>query len=242
MSNADEEMLDNEREQVLPTTEEGLTTGSEWSNNLPYSPKRLRREDYPPAEPSLTTLPSPMRPSFKHPQTPASLLPKTVPRFAPPQSSHSTTFEEGMTQHRPAFLRSSIASHTSTEPLPEAFSPHRRGQKFVPGGMAATVQQWVIDTGQAATQSRRGQSHQRGEEFVTRVKVGEVKGDGPLVGTAQSASGEAVSVLLAQTVGPSSSRAVDVRGGVVVGIRAPSWEVNVDGRMWTVGVDWKVIS
>ena len=229
-------MLDDH---VLPTTEEEFITIPEWTESLPYSPKRLRLD-----ESGFEDMNPATAPNFKHPQTPAShLLSKPAPRFAPPQPSHNPPIDEGPTQHRPTFLRPSAASQTSTEPLPEAFSPHRRGQKFLPGGMAATVQQWVIDTGQVAAQSRRAQTQLRGgDDFVTRVKIVDVKGDGPLVGTARLVSGEAVGLLLTRNAGPLSSRLEDVRGGVVVGIRAPSWEVDVDGRVWTVGVDWKVLS
>ena len=236
----DDEMLDDAREHVLPTTEEELNTSTEWSNNLPYSPKRRRVDEF--NHPDNVNPAAPVRPSFKHPQAPALQLPKPAPRFAPPQASLTTTIDEGLIQQRPTFLRPSVASQAPTEPLPEAFSPHRRGQKFVPGGMAAMVQQWVIDTGQAAAQGRRGQAHLRGDDSVTRVKMVDVKGDGPIMGTAQLADGETVSVFLTPNAGPLSSRSVDVLEGVVVGIRAPTWNVNIDGGVWMVGVDWKVMT
>lgn len=106
--------------------------------------------------------------------------------------------------------------------------------------MAATAQQWVIETGQAAVQSRRGQAYLRGEEVVMRVKVEDVEGDGPFMACARTANGEAMHVLLTRNASTSSSRVTRVKNGDVIGIRAPTWEVQIDGRSWTVGVDWAV--
>ncbi|KAK4539432.1 hypothetical protein LTR36_010953 [Oleoguttula mirabilis] len=237
----EEEMLDDEQVQALPTTEHRQAGDSEWANDLPYSPKRRRMDGLGSDEHNGMTTSSPARPSFRHLQTPALQLPKT-PRFAHPQSSHSNTIAEVVSQHRPPFLRPSVAAQEPSEPLPEAFSPHRRGQKFVPGGMAATVQQWVIETGQAAVQSRRGQAYLRGDDFAMRVKVEDVKGDGPFLALARTANGEAVNVLLTRSAIGAGPRAAEVREGDVVGIRAPTWNTQTDGRSWAVGVDWKVIS
>ncbi|KAK5127243.1 hypothetical protein LTR85_008605 [Meristemomyces frigidus] len=237
----DEEMLDDERAAALPTTEHRQAADSEWINDLPYSPKRRRVNELGSDERNLATSSSPARPGFRHPQTPASQLPKAAPRFAAPQSSHSSSIAEVASQHRPPFLRPSVAAREPTQPLPETFSPHRRGQKFVPGGMAATVQQWVVETGQAAVQSRRGQAYPRGEDIVMRVKVEEVEGAGPFVATAKTTHREVVNVLLTQSASVSSARVADVKEGDVVGIRAPTWDAQIDGRSWAVGVDWKVI-
>lgn len=237
----DEEMLDGEHAHALPTTESDRAAGYDWTNDLPYSPKKRRLDELGSDEHEMGTSSSPARQGFAHPQMPASQMPKTTPRFAAPHTSHNASIDEVASQHRPPFLRASVAQQEPTEPLPEAFSPHRRGQKFVPGGMAATVQQWVMEAGQAAVQSRRGQAYSRGEDFVVRVKIEEIKGDGPFVVKAQKADGARVDVLLTQRVGTASSTAGDVKVGSVVGIRAPTWQVEIEGRSWTVGVDWKIL-
>lgn len=198
----DEMLLGAEEGDVLPTTE------------LPYSPKRRRID----ADP--TRQPDDDNGTFKPPPDPSTLR----ARFAPPSSRAHTP----VTDTRPTFLRPS--TETSTEPpLPEAFSPHRRGQKFVPGGMAATVQQWVVETGQA---SRRGRGW---EEFAVKVRVDAVVGgEGPCwLVRGKSSVGEDVSLILAGGGG--------VEAGVIVGVRAPTWEVEVEGRRWRVAVDWRVL-
>ena len=72
--------------------------------------------------------------------------------------------------HRPAFLPTAIAPTQQAEPLPEVFSPHRRGQKFVPGGMAEMVRGWVLDAGASTS---NGSVRGRGDEGW-RVRVYEV--------------------------------------------------------------------
>lgn len=34
---------------------------------------------------------------------------------------------------------------------------------------------------------------------------------------------------------------VNVPVGSTVGVRAPTWDIELDGVSWTVGVDWKVL-
>ncbi|KAF2846214.1 hypothetical protein T440DRAFT_247002 [Plenodomus tracheiphilus IPT5] len=50
-----------------------------------------------------------------------------------------------------------------------------------------------------------------------------------------------VRVLLAGQGGARGSGGVRVKRGGVVGLRAPMWEVEFGGEMWTVGVDWLVL-
>ena len=142
---------------------------------------------------------------------------------------------------RPSFLKPADTGNKSSEPLPELFSPHRRGDKFVPGGMAATMQTWILQTGQAAIHGRKQQTTHRGDDFLARLKVEEVLGQGPYTAKARMMEGTATDVLLARANNtPGESRA-SVVVGHVVGIRAPSWQVEIEGNMWMVAVDWKII-
>jgi hypothetical protein len=106
--------------------------------------------------------------------------------------------------------------------------------------MAATVQQWVIETGQAAVQSRKGQGYLRGEDYVTRIKLDRVVGNGPFTTHGKTASMEAVDLLLAGKAN-ADGEAKGVAAGDVVGIRAPTWDLELEGTTWTVAVDWKTL-
>lgn len=226
----EDEMLLDEETSAIPTTEQDGTqweSNAQWANDLAFSPKRRRLDD-------SETLRSPTRTTFKQPQLPASHERKALPNF-----THSTPRSESVeptATQRPAFIRPSAVPQEPSEPLPDAFSPHRRGQKFVPGGLAATAQQWVLEAGQAAVQSRKGQGYLKGEDYIVRVRVDAIIGDGPFTARGRLPNGDEVNLLLAG--GGNVSRPSE---SAVVGIRAPAWDIELDGRNWTVGVDWKVL-
>jgi hypothetical protein len=188
----DDEMLDDEQAEAVPTTELQYQDANSEDLDLPFSPKRRRIDDVLPASEAATM--SPARPVFQHPAPPASRLTAASPQFTRPSSVASSAYGDGAAIRRPAFLRTSIAP-PEQEPLPDAFSPHRRGEKFVPGGMAASLQQWVIEAGQAAMQSRRGYGYLRGEEYVLKVTVASVSSAGsPLLVRGRQTDGTEVSL------------------------------------------------
>lgn len=100
------------------------------------------------------------------PQSPPSSpemvrTPNTATRFrfvlngatqGPPHESQS----HPLAPSRPTFVLSPGTSRSTeqAQPLPEVFSPHRRGEKFIPGGMAATAREWIVDLGQSVLQHR----------------------------------------------------------------------------------------
>lgn len=244
----DEEMLD-----AVPSVENDDTVADaeEDVRARPSSPKR-RKVELAHARPAdhTTDAAGPSRPIFKLPSTPtARPLNRpagTTPRFAPATAPNPFLGSDpGATaSHPPAFLR---PSNNSTQdlpaPLPETFSPHRRGQKFVPGAMAATLQQWVLETGQAAIASRRGQAYLYGRDYVVQIRIEEVRdggGAGPMVARGVDGQGEERRVLLARPL--ADVQRTGLARGDVVGVRAPVWDVEVDGQAWTVGVDWRILS
>ncbi|GIZ42732.1 hypothetical protein CKM354_000599100 [Cercospora kikuchii] len=233
----DDEMLDHEEEAAVPSTEGGHEQ-RQWTQDLPHSPKRRRIDDL--SASFQAALDTPARSTmFKHPTTPASALRAGPQQFSRASSLASSSADDSTAARRPAFLRSSLAPPENFEPVPEAFSPHRRGEKFVPGGMAATLQQWVIEAGQAAAHSRRGQGYLQGENYVHRVKVASVAGHGPILVEGRHQDESEARVLLIMD-GKRASR--NMFPDSIVGIRAPCWEVELEGRNWIVGVDWKALA
>ncbi|KAF1983259.1 hypothetical protein K402DRAFT_456672 [Aulographum hederae CBS 113979] len=146
------------------------------------------------------------------------------------------------------------------EPLPEAFSPHRRGQKFVPGGMADVVRGWVVDAAatHSSSYSRYGSGYGRGygREDVSGAATGgaaevlvEEVGDGgggrnggkgPCFVRGRLKEGKEVKVLLVG-LGKGVGEAGRLKMGDTVRVGMPSWEVEVDGEVWGVGVEWGVV-
>lgn len=226
-SDGDDEMLDDEQYNAATTTE---VPDLQWTEDVPYSPKRRKLNDF-------NEIPA----SFKRPLHPDPLARNPMPPFAQARpSSSAAQLDDAADHRRRAFIRPSVAPQESSGPLPETFSPHKRGHKFEPGGMAATVQQWVIQAGQAAVQSRKGQGYLNGVDYVMQVKLDEVIGNGPFTVLGRGADGVKRQLLLARRASADGEGTV-VRAGEVVGVRMPTWDLELDGRIWTVAVDWRAL-
>ncbi|KAL8859054.1 MAG: hypothetical protein Q9178_004535 [Gyalolechia marmorata] len=135
----------------------------------------------------------------------------------------------------PFFLPPRSPSPPASRNLHPIFSPHRRsGPKFLPGGMAHTVRDWVIDI--AASIPATTDS-----EWDLRFKVGEAR-SGERVSLVEEArnGGEEGRRWMFVGMGDNHSHR-EVRTGVMVGIRRPVWDVDVGGEGWVVGVDWGVL-
>ncbi|XXH03902.1 hypothetical protein Hte_010310 [Hypoxylon texense] len=152
------------------------------------------------------------------------------------------------------------------DPLPDAFSPHRRkGAKYIPGGLAASVRDWFVDVWAGATTgagiaTRRDGGGGNGDEWVARIRVDEVKaapGMALITGrhvredddssddnrNDKDAGLRGVKVVLAgspRVVGLAKRE--DVRQGSVVGIGRPTWEISIqDQGRWAVVCEWAIL-
>lgn len=68
------------------------------------------------------------------------------------------------------------------------------------------------------------------DERSNTSKSGSVRHEDSLVG-----------LLLAGVGGARGKTGVKLSKGVLLGIRAPAWEIDIAGEMWTVGVDWMLL-
>jgi hypothetical protein len=234
------------------TVASGRHEGTTWSQELPFSPKRRKlrqqqenREEHQDHEGHAINASTPARPIFHRPRVPTSASKhaepaSSIPHFVAAEAPSSNT----AILSRPVFLRPPDDPEITGPPLPEMFSPHRRGEKFVPGGMAATVQQWILQAGQDALANRRMRRQQ--DEFAMIVEVKEVYGNGgPIILSACKIDEDEadLTVLLSAHVALSSySRGIEVVTGSRIGLRAPVWEiVGPGGRTVTVGADWRLL-
>jgi hypothetical protein len=185
---------------------------------------------------------------------PASRRPvsSTAPRFL--TSTQSATQANESTFLKPPRFRppEPQEQEPSTDPLPDQFSPHRRGQKYVPGGLAAEVRDWLVNIESSIPSSSTTKS---GSPWLFRLMVDEISGGGragiTLVKGRQILTGDTdtmidslgiISVILAgegTSTGLQKNSKVEV--GKTVGVRSPVWEVMIDGVKWGVGVDWNVL-
>jgi len=202
----------------------------------------------PPAEPLHQPPGSITAPRFILPSMPAPVppcAPATIqtasfvkpPRFLPPDDQEQV--------QRP------------TEPLPDAFSPQRRGQKFLAGGLAAEVIGWVMNLESSAPITSPARS--KDDIWVMELVVDEVRGspgagmtlisgrqvhlapkgrEGAMVDTLAL-----VKVILAgtgTTEGFQKASEVEVKKNIR--IKGPVWEVVVDMEKWVVAVTWEVVT
>lgn len=165
------------------------------------------------------------------PQTPQALksTPTTFlkpPRFLPPDPSEAST----------------------SDPLPEHFSPHRKGHKYIPGGLASEVRDWLTNLSSAIPVTKK-----KDDPWVVRILLDEVSGGTragiTLVKGRQVHDGEVVDhlgfvrvMLAGEGLGNGVQKGLKAEVGKVVGVKGPVWEVVVEGEKWGVGVEWKVLS
>ncbi|KAF4976785.1 hypothetical protein FZEAL_6591 [Fusarium zealandicum] len=126
----------------------------------------------------------------------------------------------------------------TAEGLPAAFSPQRRGTKYVAGGLAAELQGWLSEV--------------KGHEGVVphaapgvKVAIEEIRPGRRMYlvrGRTDPPRGTpARRFLLAgegRLTGLGQRAAVGV--GSVVEVGQPVWDVELDGEVWTVACDWGV--
>ena len=232
ISDDDEEMLDNDNSNLdfailtQPESQDSIPEpekGAYLTSHLPSSPKRRKID----VDDSTTSTPQPTPGRFILPSTGTSRMPLTQADGNTPNSS------------RPAFLTASMPPPSETvAPLPDAFSPRRRGQKFVPGGLASELQSWVIEAAQTASQSRPRNALSV-DDPVHVIDISEVKGNGPVFAYGSGPGKETNKLLLVD--GQANQKADKVRAGDRVSIRLPTWDVQVLGEAWTVGVDWRTM-
>jgi hypothetical protein len=270
----------------IPSTEPADHEVAPYSNsgdsnydNDHRSPKRRRRlsstSDSPPVvthqddEPSsLQTLSSPLSPARNQPPTgPRFLYPSQIPRAVVPTSDA----EQASNFHRPPrFLPAESAGQGPGDPLPEAFSPRRRGRKYLADGLAAKVRGWIFDL-----EAREGVVER--EAWKVRFVVDEVSGHVGgvlLVGgrrvrddgmedekedgkedveieerEEQANSDEPTNldrpdirmVLSGEGIISGIGRGNTVKVGSTVGVRGVMWDVDIQRERWSVGVEWKVL-
>ncbi|KAM0344614.1 hypothetical protein ACHAPU_007388 [Fusarium lateritium] len=121
------------------------------------------------------------------------------------------------------------------EGLPAAFSPQRRGAKYIAGGLAAELQGWLSEVkgweGVAPTtdsitnmiveevQPGRRMYLVKGRTAIAQGKRYLLAGEGRLTGLGQK---------------------MPVSLGSVIEVGQPVWDIELDGVVWTVACDWGV--
>jgi hypothetical protein len=180
---------------------------------------------------------------------PRFILPLTATSESPtPIGTHTTTFVKP-----PRFRAAEEREPRPPEPLPEMFSPHRRGQKFLAGGLAAEVISWLVRLENSVPSHVPDGPGNR--QWPVRLVVDETRGGNNAGMTlvrgrridagmeTQEIIGEmaAMKVILAgQEMEIGLEQKSMLKVGDIVEVKGPTWEVTIEGERWGVGVDWKM--
>lgn len=159
----------------------------------------------------------------------------------PPQSPGEQATRYPTFRNAPRFKTTEAANGAHQHPLPDAFSPQRRGAKYVPGGLAAEVRDWLVQVKGASEYDRPAGSS-------IGVTVGEVKsGVGMHLIAAQRLVGEAgdenipAKAILAgdgRTAG-LGGKSIVKRGGHI-SMSQPMWDITLDELgHFAVACDWE---
>ncbi|KAL2758174.1 hypothetical protein ACRALDRAFT_1080122 [Sodiomyces alcalophilus JCM 7366] len=176
-----------------------------------------------------------------------------------PESPLGQACENGIQQptFRPAprFKLSESDQTARLEGLPEAFSPQRRGARYVPGGLAAGMQSWLAevrdwgdDDGWAANTDTDTNAKTAARVVVDEVRDGRrmylVRGRRVAGYKSADGGGELSMRLLLAGEGKLTglARRAAVRVGSVLVVSQPTWEVMLEDQgQWTVACDWVVV-
>lgn len=169
----------------------------------------------------------------------AETTPTKVRASTPENQTSSQAENEVIPQQEPIFRpapRFKPAETVAPPILPEAFSPQRRGAKYLPGGMASQLQGWLSEV--------KGWEGPPDEDSALRVTVEDVSPGARMylvrgrVGESDASKGY---ILAGEGKLTGLGRRAVVRVGSLVVIEEPVWEVTLLREVWTVGCNWSVV-
>ncbi|CAM1500928.1 Fc.00g100900.m01.CDS01 [Cosmosporella sp. VM-42] len=128
-----------------------------------------------------------------------------------------------------------VETDPTTEGLPAAFSPQRRGAKYLPNGLAAELQGWLSEV-------KGWEGIDRAPESLMTITVQQVRpGKRMYLVEGRLDNGEVKRIMLAgegKLTGLGRRAVLGAGSRVVIG--QPVWDVVLEGEAWTVSCDWSV--
>ena len=203
--------------------------------------------DSPPVTPPLGPAVSPSPPSTPPPRHYHLTSSSTHPRFRISLPTHSSPAPSSV---KPSFILPEAPESPPTSVPSALLSPHRRGQKYTPGGLASIARDWIVEAGQNAYQRRS--DGVAGEDWPIKLRVDEVQPRDSLggrvtivkelAGNAQRQTGRYW--LLIGSPKEQHGKSMDENGifrGAILAVGNPTWDVEVPGQdTWHVALEWKV--
>ncbi|KAG8168977.1 hypothetical protein KVR01_001726 [Diaporthe batatas] len=144
-------------------------------------------------------------------------------------------------QNAPRFKTAEIAAEVHQRPLPEAFSPQRRGAKYVAGGLAAEVRDWLV-------QIKGSSEYDRPAGSSIDMVVDEAMSAPSLhvIAARRLDSGSGDENIATKVILAGDGRVTELRGtstvkpGSKVSMSQPMWDITLDdiGQI-AVACDWE---
>ena len=168
-------------------------------------------------------------------------------------------------QHPPTFHRAPRFKAPEPPPsrpqyfLPDAFSPQRRGAKYVPGGLAAELRDWLVEA-----KGEAGGSGVEGGDKVPLASASAGVAISPVIEVHEACPGPEMWLVRGrrrtraqtqQAVAKDETRIIlagegrlfglargnDVLAGCAVQVLPPTWDIDLHDGKWSVACDWYVL-
>jgi hypothetical protein len=150
-------------------------------------------------------------------------------------------------QQRPSFQRPPVFRQAEVDAavldtLPPAFSPQRKGARYVPGGLAAELQGWLSQV--------KGSEIGDVRTATTKIHVEEVRSGGRMylvTATRAESPGNSVDrpmriILAGEGQLTGLGQHPPIFSGSLIEILQPTWEITLDGDgLWLVACNWRVL-
>ncbi|KAL6906921.1 hypothetical protein GGI43DRAFT_396156 [Trichoderma evansii] len=153
---------------------------------------------------------------------------------SPIAALNTKALQQPVFQQAPRFKPLTADDHLGG--LPAAFSPQRRGAKYVTGGMAAQLQGWLSEV---------KSWEENGEKITSGVKihVEQIRSGRRMYLIEGRASSENVPqkwILAGEGKLTGLGKRAEVEMGSVVLIEQPTWDVELEGSVWNVACEWSI--
>jgi hypothetical protein len=160
-------------------------------------------------------------------ERPPKVSPTLRFRFRPSRPEEGSDSPGSTHPSRPAFVLPDSPEERHKFELPAIFSPHRKSQRFIPGGLADSMRTHIME---AFSEQHRGlNAPNRGARL--RVTACRNTSQASLIQAVSEVGSEEHLLLVGNKNRPGVGDTVRARGA--------SWEVEIDKRTWAVFLDWK---
>ncbi|KAK0651588.1 hypothetical protein B0T16DRAFT_454040 [Cercophora newfieldiana] len=138
--------------------------------------------------------------------------------------------------------------------LATIFSPHRRGTRYLPGGLASELRDWLVEIKETDLDPASHQPHAAVRLAVEQVRhggAGMTLIEGRPIGEGGVLGGRAKAILTGEGMlggqgaglggGDGNGAGRKVKTGAVVAVAPPAWDVEI-GERWAVAYWWGVVA